>query len=61
MEICTTRCLCYIGQTGGQSVRPVAIATVQKTFQEASVTPLGPGGKPPQNTKPARGKTLHKA
>jgi hypothetical protein len=63
-------CMCYTGQTDGlhrsdrwhQSdrcavpVRVVATAAAQQTFQEASVTPLGPGTKTTPKTQPARKK-----
>jgi hypothetical protein len=40
--------------------RPVATAAAQQVFQRASVTSLGPGTKPPQNTTCTEGKPYTK-
>jgi hypothetical protein len=41
--------------------RRLATAAAQQTFQEASVTPLGPGTKTTPKTQPAKRRKLHKA
>jgi hypothetical protein len=73
-ENCMACSLCYTYQTDGlrrsdrwhlsdqwtEPVRSVATAVAQQTFQEASVTPLGPGTKtPPKHNLKGR-RTFHK-
>jgi hypothetical protein len=52
--------MAYVGKTDGTGQtavqRQLATAAAQQTFQEASVTPLGPGTKTTPKTQPARKK-----